>query len=206
MPTPDSPRMATNSPAATDRSTPLNTGLSPCRLAELPDVRAWAAAAGQSTCASAVRSSRLRNRCSAATACGSASSASQATTSRCGMLRSQVSCRLASCRVAARARSRNRAGRCAVEQAIACRVEGLPDLAVADAAHRRQRGVEVTARAQTERTSSDQAVGEHLIETLPRCAGAASFDRAAPAKSTAGGRVAARHLRCAGGTRPAACR
>ena len=100
LPTPDSPTMATNSPAASTRSTSAKTVLVPKRLARPSILRTGSARTGRRARAQPSRPSASQRPARATTralACG----ASQATTSRHGRPRSHVSCRLASWRVAA---------------------------------------------------------------------------------------------------------
>lgn len=100
--------------------------------------------------------------------CSSAVGASQATTSRCGMERSQVIWRLANWRVAKMPLSRKMLGLCRKTCRRGCQFPAhpaLPRLPVADAAHRRQVRRQVSPGAQG-LDFIDEAGGQHRVKAL----------------------------------------
>ncbi len=184
LPTPDSPTTATNSPRSTvevDVAEDDGVAIALGQPAHREHARRGIGRHAHGSMPPAnVRAAR--------TTCAIASASSQAMTCRCGMLRSQVSWRFASCRVAAVPVS--------VSLVDAAVVERGPGLPVADRAHRRQVGMEVAARAQRPHLV-DEAGLQHRREALRDARVQPAARRAARARSAAHARRRGRRVwRC----------
>ena len=165
LPTPDSPTMATNSPGATSQR-------------DVAEHRRLAVVFAQVVRPTRLMAGLRSKRVPAAAPAAAHPAHRRRPRWRCGMERSQVIWRLASWRVAKMPRSRSSLmGNSAIQ--------GLPGLAVADAAHGGQVGVQVAARAQglAPRRESRRPAWRR---SAGRCARAARRGLAVPAKSAAG--------------------